>query len=114
MFNRLVIAVALAILYWGAGCDSIHGVTRTIPLASVTSPDVVEQANRAFGRAEAASPGHVVSRDALLDALPGGSDDPHRVEVAVARLRESLRASGVDAGLVRTVVKRGYLLAGRT
>ena len=48
MFNRLVIAVALAILYWGAGCDSIHGVTRTIPLASVTSPDVVEQAIRAM------------------------------------------------------------------
>lgn len=77
-------------------------------------PLAVPPSSLAVLRRLAATPGHVVSRDALLDALPGGSDDPHRVEVAVARLRESLRASGVDARLVRTVVKRGYLLAGRT
>lgn len=76
-------------------------------------PLPVPPSSLAVLRRLAASPGRVVSRDALLEALPGGSDDPHRVEVAVARLRESLRASGVDARLVRTVVKRGYLLAGR-
>jgi uroporphyrinogen-III synthase len=54
----------------------------------------------------AATPGHVVSREALLDALPGGSDDPHAAEVAIARLRE---ATG-RRSLVRTVIKRGYLL----
>ena len=60
----------------------------------------------------ASRPGQVVSREELLSVLPEGSDDLHRVEVAVARLRESLRANGGDARVVRTVVKRGYLLAG--
>jgi len=50
--------------------------------------------------------GAVVPRSALLDALPGGSADPHAAEVAVARLREALG----HKNLVRTVVKRGYLL----
>ena len=45
-------------------------------------------------------------RAALLDALPGSSADPHAAEVAVARLREALG----HKDLVRTVVKRGYLL----
>ncbi len=77
-------------------------------------PLAVPPTSLAVLRRLAVSPGHVVSREALLEVLPGGSHDPHRVEVAVARLRESLRASGVDARLVRTVVKRGYLLAGGT
>lgn len=76
-------------------------------------PLAVPPSSLAVLRRLAATPGRVVSRDALLAALPGGSEDPHRVEVAVARLRESLRACGVDGRLVRTVVKRGYLLAGR-
>jgi uroporphyrinogen-III synthase len=55
----------------------------------------------------AANPGEVVSREALLDILPGASDDPHTAEVAVARLREALGSRA----LVRTVIKRGYVLA---
>lgn len=51
-------------------------------------------------------PGSVVTRSELLAELPGGSADPHAAEVAVARLREAL---GVR-DLIRTVVKRGYLL----
>ncbi len=51
-------------------------------------------------------PGEVVSRDRLLEVLPGESSDPHTAEVAVARLREALGARG----LVRTVIKRGYVL----
>jgi len=54
----------------------------------------------------ARNPGEVVSRDRLLEVLPGSSSDPHTAEVAVARLRESL---GKHA-LVRTVIKRGYVL----
>lgn len=54
----------------------------------------------------AAEEGAVVPRGALLDVLPGGSDDPHAVEVAVARLRD---AAGCR-DLVSTVVKRGYRL----
>jgi len=51
-------------------------------------------------------PGEVVSRDRLLEVLPGDSADPHTAEVAVARLREALNPHP----LVRTVIKRGYVL----
>ncbi|MCZ4500053.1 MAG: uroporphyrinogen-III synthase [Marmoricola sp.] len=51
-------------------------------------------------------PGEVVSRDRLLEVLPGESEDPHTAEVAVARLREALG----PYALVRTVIKRGYVL----
>jgi uroporphyrinogen-III synthase len=57
-------------------------------------------------RALAAAPGRVLSRAALLRTLPRGADE-HAVEMAVARLRAGLGASGV----VQTVVKRGYRLA---
>jgi uroporphyrinogen-III synthase len=58
-------------------------------------------------RALAATPGRVLSRAALLTALPRGADE-HAVEMAVARLRAGLGA----AGLIQTVVKRGYRLPG--
>ncbi len=51
------------------------------------------------------SPGTVMSRGELAEALPGVQDD-HAMEVAVSRLRQSLGAPG----LVATVVKRGYRL----
>jgi uroporphyrinogen-III synthase len=54
-------------------------------------------------RALANSPGRVLSRAALLQALPRGADE-HAVEMAVARLRAGLAVPGV----VQTVVKRGY------
>jgi uroporphyrinogen-III synthase len=53
----------------------------------------------------ARTPGAIVSRDTLLEAL--GGDDPHVVEAAIARLRSAL---GVKE-LVATAVKRGYRLA---
>jgi uroporphyrinogen-III synthase len=56
-------------------------------------------------RALAATPGRVLSRAALLKALPRGADE-HAVEMAVARLRAGLGAAGV----IQTVVKRGYRL----
>jgi uroporphyrinogen-III synthase len=56
-------------------------------------------------RALAASPGRVLSRSALLRALPRGADE-HAVEMAVARLRAALGGSAY----VQTVVKRGYRL----
>jgi uroporphyrinogen-III synthase len=56
-------------------------------------------------RALAATPGRVLSRAALLRTLPRGADE-HAVEMAVARLRAGLGATGV----VETVVKRGYRL----
>ncbi|HEU4348954.1 MAG TPA: uroporphyrinogen-III synthase [Actinoplanes sp.] len=56
-------------------------------------------------RALAATPGRVLSRAALLRALPRGADE-HAVEMAVARLRAGLGTPGI----VQTVVKRGYRL----
>jgi uroporphyrinogen-III synthase len=50
--------------------------------------------------------GGTVSREELQGSLPRSVSNPHAVEVAVARLRESL---GVPE-LIKTVVKRGYRL----
>ncbi len=47
-----------------------------------------------------------VSREGLQGALPRSVSNTHAVEVAVARLRESI---GVP-DLIKTVVKRGYRL----
>ncbi len=52
----------------------------------------------------AAADGAVVSRQRVLDVLPGDSNDPHAVEVAVARLREAVGRKD----LIKTVIKRGY------
>ncbi|HWB36892.1 MAG TPA: uroporphyrinogen-III synthase [Rugosimonospora sp.] len=56
-------------------------------------------------RALAATPGRVLSRSALLAALPRSADE-HAVEMAVARLRAALGGSS----FVQTVAKRGYRL----
>jgi uroporphyrinogen-III synthase len=47
-----------------------------------------------------------VSRNGLLNALPGSGSDTHAVETAVLRLRTALG----DKHIVSTVVKRGYPL----
>ncbi|TFD55239.1 uroporphyrinogen-III synthase [Cryobacterium frigoriphilum] len=52
-----------------------------------------------------AARGAVVSRDELAQALPGTTDD-HAMEVSLGRLRQALPV----AGLIATVVKRGYRL----
>ncbi|CDQ42471.1 uroporphyrinogen-III synthase [Mycolicibacterium neoaurum] len=72
--------------------------------------DVVKElppAGMATIRALAHRPGTVVSRQDLLDALPGSGTDTHAVETAVLRLRNALG----DKNIVTTVVKRGYRLA---
>ena len=56
------------------------------------------------------NPGEVVTRERLLEVLPGDSADPHTAEVAVARLREALSSYVGGRSLVRTVIKRGYVL----
>lgn len=61
----------------------------------------------ALMRALARQPGRVVSREDLLAALPGGGDDTHAVETAIARLRAGLGTPKA----IQTVVKRGYRLA---
>ncbi|MEV0970584.1 uroporphyrinogen-III synthase [Microtetraspora glauca] len=55
-------------------------------------------------------PGHVVARSDLRLVLPGGASRDsaeHAVEMAITRLRRGLG----PAGIVETVVKRGYRLA---
>ncbi|QIS15168.1 uroporphyrinogen-III synthase [Nocardia arthritidis] len=61
----------------------------------------------ALMRALVRQPGRVVSREQLLAALPGGGDDTHAVETAIARLRSGLGTPKA----IQTVVKRGYRLA---
>ena len=90
-----------------------HGRLR-IRAGAVTldhQPVPVTPTGLAVLRRLADTPGRVVSREELLRVLPGESTDPHTAEVAVARLRESLRGATGDGRLVRTVVKRGYVLA---
>lgn len=53
--------------------------------------------------------GAVVPRAALQEALPRTGQSGHAVDVAIARLRESLDAPGI----ISTVVKRGYRVAVR-
>ena len=86
----------------------VAGHTLTLRGHAAIVDDEVRQlapAPMAVLRALAAAPGRVLSRAALLRALPRGADE-HAVEMAVARLRAGLGAPGV----VQTVVKRGYRL----
>lgn len=86
-------------------CEGVlHLRATTATLDHVVLP--VSKSGLAVLRRLAQTPGHIVTRNTLLELLPGDSDDPHTAEVAVARLR---RAIG-SRKLVRTVIKRGYLL----
>jgi uroporphyrinogen-III synthase len=67
----------------------------------------VPPAGMSLLRALADRPGWVVSRAALLRALPGTGSDEHAVETAMTRLRAAL----ATPHLIQTVVKRGYRLA---
>lgn len=104
--------VGCVVAHYGSGAGSVRtdagslevrsgGVVldgRFLPL-SRGAADLIEALFLARGR--------VLSRRELGRELPGGERSGRAVEVAVARLRESL--GGVD--LVQTVVKRGYRLA---
>lgn len=79
-----------------SSCVMVDGVAKAV------SP-----AGMATLRALARHPGKVVSRDDLLDALPGNGRSTHAVETAVLRLRNTLG----DKNIIATVVKRGYRLA---
>ncbi len=92
---------------------TVHGTLR-IRACGVTvdhEPVPISPSGLAVLRRLAATPGQVVTREEILRVLPGESTDPHTAEVAVARLREALQAGTGDRRLVRTVVKRGYVLA---
>ena len=64
-------------------------------------------------RTLARHPGRVLSTAEIRTHVPGWSDvDDHAIEMAVSRLRRCLDGTGLDgAGLVQTVMKRGYRLA---
>jgi uroporphyrinogen-III synthase len=76
-------------------CVLVDGVVKELSPAGMATIRVL-----------ALSPGTVVSRNDLLNALPGSSSDTHAVETAVLRLRTALG----DKHIVSTVVKRGYRL----
>ncbi|MBB2899991.1 uroporphyrinogen-III synthase [Kineococcus radiotolerans] len=83
------------------------GVLRLRAQAAVLDGQVLDLAPGPLAvlRRLAEAGGAVMSREDLLAALPGAADE-HAVEVTVGRLRSALPS----AGLVRTVVKRGYRL----
>lgn len=98
--------------------DSLPARCRTLPVAGRVvqirghaalvdgEPRELAPAPMTVLRELARRPGVVVSRQQLLDALPGGGREQHAVEMAVNRIRAVLGAK-----LVQTVVKRGYRLA---
>jgi uroporphyrinogen-III synthase len=109
--SRMGALVRLVILTLGDEAHSVltpAGVLHVRASAATLDHDVLPLSPNGLAilRRLALNPGEVVSRDRLLEVLPGVSADPHTAEVAVARLRESL---GRHA-LVRTVIKRGYVL----
>jgi uroporphyrinogen-III synthase len=79
-----------------SSCVMVDGVAKSLSPAGMATLRVL-----------AHHPGRVVSRDDLLDALPGNGSNTHAVETAVLRLRTALG----DKNIVATVVKRGYRLA---
>ncbi|HEX3790694.1 MAG TPA: uroporphyrinogen-III synthase [Pseudonocardiaceae bacterium] len=87
----------------GAGTLEVRG--QAVLVDGVLRP--VPPAPMSVLRLLVAQPGRVVSRAALMAALPGGGGE-HALETAVARLRAALGAPG----LVVTVVKRGYRSGG--
>ncbi len=96
LLQARTVRVAGHILEIRGTCVLVDGVVKSL------SP-----AGMATIRALAHHPGAVVSRNALLCALPGSGTDTHAVETAVLRLRTALG----DKNIVSTVVKRGYRLA---
>ena len=108
---RMGALVRRVIMDLGDDAGGVHtgeGVLRLRASAATLDHAVlpVSRNGLAVLRRLAATPGHVVSRETLLEVLPGDSDDPHTAEVAVARLREAVGSRR----LVRTVIKRGYVL----
>jgi uroporphyrinogen-III synthase len=94
------------------GVSTPSGVLRVRASAATLDHDVLPLSPNGLAilRRLAQNPGEVVSRDRLLEVLPGDSADPHTAEVAVARLREALSPYLGSHPLVRTVIKRGYAL----
>lgn len=109
--SRLGALVRLVILTLGDEAHSVRtpsGVLHVRAGAATLDHELLPLSPNGLAilRQLALHPGEVVSRERLLQALPGDSADPHTAEVAVARLREALGSRS----LVRTVIKRGYVL----
>jgi uroporphyrinogen-III synthase len=109
--SRMGALVRLIILTLGDDAHSVltpSGVLHVRASAATLDHQVLPLSPNGLAilRQLAVHPGEVVSRDKLLNALPGESADPHTAEVAVARLREALG----PYPLVKTVIKRGYVL----
>jgi uroporphyrinogen-III synthase len=109
--SRMGALVRLVIMTLGDGAHGVltpSGVLHVRAAAATLNHLVVPLSPNGLAilRLLALTPGEVVSRDRVLTALPGDSDVPHTAEVAVGRLREALGPHP----LIKTVIKRGYLL----
>jgi uroporphyrinogen-III synthase len=113
--SRMGALVRLVILTLGDEAHSVRtpsGVLHVRASAATLDHEVLPLSPNGLAilRRLARAPGEVVSRDRLLEVLPGDSVDPHTAEVAVARLREAVTPYVGPHTFVRTVVKRGYVL----
>jgi uroporphyrinogen-III synthase len=113
--SRMGALVRLVILTLGDDAHSVltpSGVLHVRASAATLDHEVLPLSPNGLAilRRLARNPGEVVNRDRLLEVLPGDSADPHTAEVAVARLREALSPYLGSHSLVRTVIKRGYVL----
>lgn len=113
--SRMGALVRLVILALGGDAASVPtpcGILHLRASAATLDHRVVPLSPNGLAvlRRLADTPGVVVTRDTLLEVLPGDSRDPHTAEVAIARLREALAPFCTGATLVRTVIKRGYVL----
>jgi uroporphyrinogen-III synthase len=113
--SRMGALVRLVILTLGDEAHSVptpSGVLHVRASAATLDHDVLPLSPNGLAilRRLARNPGEVVSRGGLLEVLSGGSADPHTAEVAIARLREALSPYLGSHSLVRTVIKRGYVL----
>jgi uroporphyrinogen-III synthase len=113
--SRMGALVRLVILTLGDEAHSVttpSGVLHVRASAATLNHHVLPLSPNGLAilRRLARNPGGVVSRDRLLEVLPGESADPHTAEVAIARLREALSPFLGSHPLVRTVIKRGYVL----
>lgn len=109
--GRLGAMVRSIVMHFGAedrGIPVVAGMLHVNATCATIDQQIqpVSPSGLSILRLLAMDPGAVVPRQAVLNVLPGGSDDEHVVDVAVARLRQNLGGRPV----IRTVVKRGYRL----
>lgn len=103
-----LVRLVIAELGSRAGVRTAGGLLQVRAREATLAHRVLALSSSAFAVLERLSvaPGEVVSPEELQRVLPAASADPHAVEMAVGRLQDAI----ATAGVIRTVVQRGYAL----